>query len=84
MHACIHAKLDQSCLILCDPIDYNPPGSFLHGILHKNTRVDCHTLLQGIVSTQGANSHLFCLMHWQAGSLPLAPPGMPCIKYINQ
>ena len=34
-------------------------------------------LLQGIFPTQGLNLHLFCLLHWQAGSLPLAPPGKP-------
>ena len=22
----------QSCLTLCDPVDYNPPGSSVHGI----------------------------------------------------
>ena len=27
--------------------------------------------------------HLFCLLHWQAGSLPLAPPGKPVIKVMN-
>ena len=26
---------------------------------------------------QGSNPHLLCLLHWQAGSLPLAPPGKP-------
>ena len=25
--------LAQSCLTLCDTIDYNPPGSSVHGIL---------------------------------------------------
>ena len=30
---CLHAKLLQSCLTLCDPMDYSPPGSFVHGIL---------------------------------------------------
>ena len=35
----------------------------------------CHALLQGIFSTQGLNPCLSCLLHWQAGSLPLAPPG---------
>ena len=25
----------------------------------------------------GWNPHLFCLLHWQSGSLPLAPPGKP-------
>ena len=37
----------------------------------------CHALLQGIFLTQGSNSRLLCLLHWQAGSLPLAPPGTP-------
>ena len=27
--------------------------------------------------TQGSNSYLLCLLHWQAGSLPLAPSGKP-------
>ena len=30
---CVHAKLLQSCLTLCDPIDYSPPGSSVLGIL---------------------------------------------------
>ena len=32
---------------------------------------------QGIFLTQGLNPHLFHLLHWQASSLPLVPPGMP-------
>ena len=43
----------------------------------KNTGVGCHSLLQGIFLTQGSNLGLLCLLHWQAGSLPLAPPGKP-------
>ena len=31
----------------------------------------------GIFPTQGSNPSLLCLLHWQAGSLPLAPPGKP-------
>ena len=41
----------------------------------KNTGVGCCALFQGIFPTQGSNSRLLCLLHWQAGSLPLAPPG---------
>ena len=26
-------KVSQSCPILCNPMDYSPPGSFVHGIL---------------------------------------------------
>ena len=43
----------------------------------KNTRVGCRALLQEIFLTQGLNQRLLCLLHWQAGSLPLAPPGKP-------
>ena len=35
----------------------------------------CHFLLQGIFLTQGSNPHLLSLVHWQEGSLSLAPPG---------
>ena len=47
------------------------------GFPGKKTGVGCHALLQGIFPTQGLNPHLLCLLHWQAGSLPLAPPGKP-------
>ena len=46
----------------------------------KNTGVGCHALLQGIFLTQGLNPcllSLLCLLQWQAGSLPLVPPGKP-------
>ena len=29
----VHAKLLQSCLTLCDPMNCSPPGSSVHGIL---------------------------------------------------
>ena len=37
-----------------------------------------HFLLQGIFPTQGSNSNLLHLLHWQAGSFALTPPGNPC------
>ena len=44
----------------------------------KNTGVGCQFLLQGIILTQGSNLSLLCrLLHWQAGSLPLAPSEKP-------
>ena len=45
----------------------------------KNTEVGCHVLLQGIFPTKGSNPCLLCLLHWQAGSLPLTSPGTPPI-----
>ena len=39
--------------------------------------VGCYFLLQGIFLLQESNLCLLHLLHWQADSLPLAPPGMP-------
>ena len=42
--------------ILCDPMDYSPRGSSVHGDSPgKNTRVGCHALLHGTCPTQGSN-----------------------------
>ena len=56
----------QLARLLCS---WNSPG--------KNTGVGCHALLRGIFPTQRLNLGLLCLLHWQAGSLPLASPGKP-------
>ena len=61
----------QWCLTLYDPMDCSPPGSSVHGNSPgRNTRVDCHALLQGIFLTQGSNPGLlhyrqiiYCLSH---------------------
>ena len=67
----------QSCLTLCNTMDCTPPGSSVHGDSPgKNTGLGCHALLQGIFLTQGSNP---CLLPWQVGSLPLAPPGKPSL-----
>ena len=72
-----------SCLTLCDLMDYSPPGSSVHGDSPgKNTEVGCHALLQGIFPIQGSNWHLLHLPHWQASSLPLAPPGKQVILLV--
>ena len=72
------SSVTQSCPILCDPIRCSLPDSSVHGMFPgKNTGMGYHFLLQGIFPTQGLNSHLSCLLHWQADSLPLAPRGKP-------
>ena len=38
----------------------------------------------GIFPTQGMNLHLLSLPHWQAGSLPLPPPGKPYLSTTYQ
>ena len=38
----------QSCSILCDSMDYSPPGSSVHGILQAKILSNLPLLLQGI------------------------------------
>ena len=69
------AKSLQSCLTLSDPMDCNIPGSSAHGIFQAKV------LEWGAISSSRGSSwtrhwtHISCyLLHWQAGSLLLAPP----------
>ena len=49
----------------------------------KNTWVGCHFLLQGIFPIQGLNPCVLSLLHWQADSLSLVPPGKPHASLQN-
>ena len=87
-YACTCAKSLQSCPTLCNPMDFSPPDSSVHGDSpSKNTGRGCHALLQGLFLTQELNLWLLCLLHWQMGSLPPVPPGkhpppQHCQKYV--
>ena len=58
-----HVRLLATLWLLCP---WDSPG--------KNTGVGCHAVLQEVFLTQELNPHLLGVLHWQAGSLPLAPP----------
>ena len=76
---CVLNHFSQSCLTL-RPYGLTVAGQFpLWDSPGRNTRVGCHALLQGIFPTQGLNPCLLSLLHWQAGSLPLGPPGKPVV-----
>ena len=79
--ACVPAKLLQSCLTLCDPMDCSLPGSFVCGILQARILEWVVCLLQGIFLTQGLNPHLLCFQHWQASSLLLVPSAKSFLPY---
>ena len=56
---CLHAQSLHLCPTQCNPVDCSLPCSSVHGISpSKNTRVDCHFLLQGIFLTQISNPGL--------------------------
>ena len=71
-------KVVQSCLSLCDPMDYyspwNSPG--------QNTGVRSPSLLQRIFAAQELS---WGLLHWQVDSLPLNHLGRPeCKGYTGE
>ena len=73
----MHAKLLQSCLTLCDSKDRSPPGSSVHGVLQARLLQWFAMPASGEPPNPGIKPASLCLLHWQAGSLPLVPPGMP-------
>ena len=55
----VKVALIQSFWILCNPMDYSPPGSSVYGILQARiVEWIAISLLQGVFPTQGPNLHL--------------------------
>ena len=75
---CVHAKFLQLCPTLCDPVDWSPSGSSVHGILQARI-LKWVAVLSSRVSSQPSNwTHIsYIYLNWQVGSLPLEPPGNP-------
>ena len=68
--------VSQSYPVLCDLMDYRPPGSSVFGdALGKNTGVGCYTLLQGIFPDPGPDQIKPRSPALQADSLLSEPPG---------
>ena len=69
-----------TCSVLSDSLRPHglslPPGSSIHGILQaRMLEWVAMSPTRGVFPTQGGNPHLQGLLHWQEGSLPLAPVG---------
>ena len=63
---CMHAKALQSKPILCYPMDCNPPGSSVHGVLQAGIlEWVAMPFSSGILLTEGSNPHLLRLLHFR-------------------
>ena len=73
----------QWCPALCNPLDYSPSGSSVHGIdsPSKNTGVSWHFLLQGNLPDPGIKVTSSVSPALQADSLPAEPSGKPYIMH---
>ena len=61
---------------LCDPMDHSPPGCSVHGIFQA--RILEWVLMpssRGPSQPRDQTQVSSVYLHWQVGSLPLAPPG---------
>ena len=74
---CMLAKLLQFCLTLCNPMGHSLPGSSVHGILLARRIVGNNFLPSKDLPDPGNEPRSLNLLHWQAGSLPLALPRKP-------
>ena len=70
----MHAKLLQSCLTLCDPMDCSPPGSSVHGILQTRILEWVAMLSPGDLPDPGIE---LAPPAWQVNSLLLSHLGSP-------
>ena len=82
-HACC-AKSLQSCPTLCNAMGWSPPGSSVHGILQARILEWVDSLASRGSSRPMSRTRLLHLLHWQVGSLPLAPPGKPQYMSLNR
>ena len=74
IHVCMVSHFNHVWLfVMLWTVAHQAPLSM--GFPGKNTGVGCHALLYRIFLTQESNGCLLCLLHWQVGSLTLAPPG---------
>ena len=63
----------QLCLTLCDPMDYTPPGSSVHGILQARYWNGLPFPSPGELPNPGIEPRP---PEFQADSLPSDPPGL--------
>ena len=75
LSSCVHAKSLQSCPTLCNPVDCSPSGCSVHGIFQARILEWVAISFSRGSSRPRDQTCISCLLPWQAGSLPLAPPG---------
>ena len=81
IHMHVRAKSLQSYLTLCDPVVWGPPGSSVQDILQARILEWAAISSSRDLPDPRIQPGLLSLLHWQAGSLPLAQPGKP-FQYI--
>ena len=74
----------QSCLTLCDPMDYNLPGSSVHGILQARILEWVATPSPRDLSDPGIKPVSLMSPALQVGSSALSHQGSPKVKMLAE
>ena len=78
-----YANSPQSCPTPCNPIDCSSPGFSVHGIL-QTRKLEWIAIPFSRGPSQSRNwTGISCLLHWQVGSLSLAPPGITLLEGLS-
>ena len=85
-HACVCAKLLQSCPTLCDSMDCSPPGSSVHGPLDSLGKIwsGLPLLPPGDLHNPRTEPVPPATPALQVDSLPLSHRGSPCFSYLSE
>ena len=77
----VHVRLvAQSCPMLCDPLDYSPPGSSVHGILQARIlEWIAVSSSRGSSRSRELNLPLLCLLHYRQILYLLSHQGSPVL-----
>ena len=76
-HVC---SVAPSCPILCNPMDYSPPGSSVHGFSRQECWSGSPCPPPGDPPNPGMEPTSPAAPALQADSLPLMPPGKPQVE----
>ena len=78
-YVCIYVHVcAQRCLTLCSSMDCSLPSSSVHGIFQASILEPVAISYSRGASWHGDWTYVLHLLHWQADSLPPAPPGKWC------
>ena len=75
--ASMYAKLPQSCPTLCDPWTVACQAPLSMGFSRQEYWSGLPCPPPGDLPNPGTEPRSLMSLHWQMGSLPLAPPGEP-------
>ena len=77
LHACVHAKSLSHVRLCASPRTAAHQAPLSMGFSRQEYWSGLPFPSPGDLPAQGSNPRLLCLLHWQAGSLLLEPPGNP-------